>query len=551
MSVIPTVREVLVLPAVAAGNPRVVGGDHRLDHPVRWVHISESADLTDMLEGGELVLTTGLPLVSDPDEVDGYLRMLAGQRVAGLIVELGTRLETVPDYLGPLADALALPLVVLTSEIRFVEVTQEVHRLIVADRYDELEFARTTHEVFTSLNIARASTTDIVTRASQILGSPLVLEDLNRHVLAFCSAGLPAAVLLDNWPERSRLDGAPSPGTGIAGTAPRGAASDGWTTVPVGVGSERWGRLVLPRRDTGPARTRMVLERAAQSLQLHRMLHQERDALVLHALGGLLDDLLSGRVTDDTEALARAGALGLAAGARYAPLVLRMPPTPGTDALGQGEADRQLLASVRQAVTSGGHTALVSIRRAGTVALVLSCQGPGTVRGALDTVCGAVDEQIAGRTGGAARWVAGTAPASASLVAAARGLTEAEHVADVAVSLPDTGRRLHRSTDVRLRGLVALLRDDHRVQAFAEAELGRLLDHDARGDDTLVDLLRTYLECACSKTRTARRAGLSRPTLYSRLCTIERILGVSLESAESRVSLHMALLVVDAPQATG
>ncbi|MGO4750332.1 helix-turn-helix domain-containing protein, partial [Streptomyces sp. 2MCAF27] len=92
----------------------------------------------------------------------------------------------------------------------------------------------------------------------------------------------------------------------------------------------------------------------------------------------------------------------------------------------------------------------------------------------------------------------------------------------------------------------ALLRNDHRVQAFAETELGRLLDHDARTGDNLLTLLRTHLDCAGSKTHTARLTGLSRPTLYSRLRTIERILDVSLESAESRTSLHTALMIIDA-----
>ena len=38
------------------------------------------------------------------------------------------------------------------------------------------------------------------------------------------------------------------------------------------------------------------------------------------------------------------------------------------------------------------------------------------------------------------------------------------------------------------------------------------------------------------------RAPLARPTFYAKLKAIERILGVSLESAESRTSLHVALL---------
>ncbi|MES4903457.1 MULTISPECIES: PucR family transcriptional regulator ligand-binding domain-containing protein [unclassified Streptomyces] len=528
-----TIREVLALPVMAAGRPRVIGGRDHLDRPVRWVHISDLSDLTDLLEGGELVLTTGLPLSVGARQASAYLAMLAEQDVAGLVVELGTHLKRAPDHLGTLADSVRLPVVVLSATIRFIEVTQQVHRLIVADQYDEVEFARTTHEVFTSLNIARASTTDIVTRAAQTLGAPLVLEDLSRHVLAFCALGTPTARLLDQWAERSRLHA----------SADTHTTASAWSAVPVGVGSERWGRLVLPTRTPNASRARMVLERAAQSLQLHRMIQQERDALVVHALGGLLDDLRGGRINDDTEALARASALGLTPSTHYVPLSVRVPGRPDADALTQGEVDRRLLSAVRQAVAAAGQSAIVSIRREGTVSAIMSCPPKGA-DSALGAVCGGLRERLTGR-GGTDGWVAGTAPASPSLVAAAQGITEAEHVADVGLTMPETNR-LYRSTDVRLRGLVALLRDDHRVQAFAETELGRLLDHDARTGDTLVALLRTHLDCAGSKTHTARLTGLSRPTLYSRLRTIERILDVSLESAESRTSLHTALMIIDA-----
>lgn len=529
----PTVREVLQLSTMAAGRPHVIGGHDRLDRPVRWVHISDVADLTDLLEGGELVLTTGLPLADGAHQAEGYLTMLATQHVAGLVIELGTHLKTVPARLGALAGSLSLPVVALTDRIRFIEVTQQVHRLIVADQYEEVEFARITHEVFTSLNIARASTTDIVTRAAQTLGAPLVLEDLSRHVLAFCAVDTPTADLLHRWAERSRLHDSAS--------APTNRST--WSAVPVGVGTERWGRLVLPAQAPDASRARMVLERAAQSLQLHRMIQQERDALVVHALGGLLDDLLSGRINDDTEAVARATALGLTASSRYAPLSVRLPRRPDTDVLTQGEADRRLLTAVRQAVAAAGRSAIVSIRREGTVSAIVSCPPQGADR-ALDAVCTGLRERLTGRVG-TDGWTAGTAPASPSLIAAAQGLFEAEHVADVGRTMPEANR-LYRSTDVRLRGLVALLRDDHRLQAFAETELGRLLDHDARTGDSLLALLRTHLDCSGSKTHTARLTGFSRPTLYSRLRTIERILGVSLESAESRTSLHTALMVIDA-----
>jgi purine catabolism regulator len=309
------------------------------------------------------------------------------------------------------------------------------------------------------------------------------------------------------------------------------------------MGAEQWGRLVLPEEAAEVGRARMVLERAAQSLQLQRMIEQDRDALLVQALGGLLDDLISGRITDEAEALARAGTLGLAVSARYLPLVVKVPRRTGVDALAQGAADRGVLAAARQSVAAAGLTAIGSVRRAGTVALVLTCPYPAAADGSLAAVCAGLEERLAGRAG-IGGWVAGTAAAAPGLIGAAAGLTEADHVAEVGATMPG-GQRLFRSADVRLRGLFTLLRDDRRVQAFAETELGRLLDHDARTGENLMAVLRAYLTCGGSKTDTAKATELSRPTLYARLSVIERILGVSLESVESRTSLHAALMIID------
>ncbi|MDT5075101.1 MAG: PucR family transcriptional regulator, purine catabolism regulatory protein, partial [Mycobacterium sp.] len=61
----PTVREILALPVLQAGEPQIVCGadaPDALDQPVRWVHVSDLPDLSNLLEGGEMVLTTGQAL---------------------------------------------------------------------------------------------------------------------------------------------------------------------------------------------------------------------------------------------------------------------------------------------------------------------------------------------------------------------------------------------------------------------------------------------------------------------------------------------------------
>ena len=130
-----------------------------------------------------------------------------------------------------------------------------------------------------------------------------------------------------------------------------------------------------------------------------------------------------------------------------------------------------------------------------------------------------------------------------SLLEAAAGIDEAAHVAETAATLPGDRKPFYRATDVRLRGLLALLRKDPRVQQFAESELEGVLQADARDGGGHLELLGRYLESGGNKAALARTGYLSRPTLYARLARLEELLGVDLDDAESRTSLHVALLL--------
>ena len=120
---------------------------------------------------------------------------------------------------------------------------------------------------------------------------------------------------------------------------------------------------------------------------------------------------------------------------------------------------------------------------------------------------------------------------------------EAREVADVASrNSADARRPYYRLPDLRLRGLLHLLRDDARLRAFAERELGPLLSYDAEHGTQLAGDLAAFLEAGGNKALAASRAHLARPTFYQRLALIERVLSVSLADPESRASLHVALL---------
>ncbi|MCB0942730.1 MAG: PucR family transcriptional regulator ligand-binding domain-containing protein, partial [Mycobacterium sp.] len=356
-----TLREILELPVVRAGDPELVC-DGPLDNPVRWVHVSDLADLSGLLTGGEVVLTTGQAL-TDAARRDDYLPGLARAGAVGVVIELGLHVDRIPDSVLEGGRGLALPVIVLHRRVRFVDVTEQVHREIVADQYAEVAYGQRVHEAFTALSMRRASIEQILDAAADMLDTPIVLEDLNRQVLAFTGHGVPAAVLLDDWQRRSRLTS--------------------WTACPVGPYREEWGRLIAPELADADARTVMTLERAAQALALHRMVEQNRSSLELRAQSGLVDELRRGRIVDEAEATARAHALGLRPALTYVPMTARLSEGAGTDQVLVQQRRVRTLDAVMHAIRSAGHTGLAASRDDGQIDLVLAPQGTTAAAGSL------------------------------------------------------------------------------------------------------------------------------------------------------------------------
>lgn len=173
--------------------------------------------------------------------------------------------------------------------------------------------------------------------------------------------------------------------------------------------------------------------------------------------------------------------------------------------------------------------------RTGSFALLLGLRRAGDADPLLRRLVSRVRAEAEGA------FTVGVAPEQTTLAAGAAGLQEADQVARAAVVTEIREQPFYRLSDLRLRGLVALLGDDPRVRTFARAELGPLL---AGRPPWGLDLLDLYLRHGGNKSEVARAGHLSRQALYARIHRVEEILGVSLDDAESRTALHLALLWV-------
>jgi purine catabolism regulator len=565
--VLPTVGDLLGLDVIRRGSPQVLAGSSGLGARVRWVHVLELADAAHLLQGGEFVLTTGIALPSDPALLARYAADLAGAGVSALAVELGRRfVGTLPGALVRAAAGFGLTLIAFEREVPFVEITEAVHALIIDAQLEELRASERLHEVFTELSVAGASPDEIVRQAAALAGRPVILADLAHRVLACEPGSADPARLLAGFARRSRAfspsgarAGGGAAGGGAAGRAGRTVYDEaaGWLVTPVGARGEDWGRVILVCDGPPTGTDTVLIERTATTLALGRLLTRHSESLERQAHRTLISGIISQAHADPAEAAVRSRALGVPVdGRQLVAMVLRLRDSPG--ALGVSAHARVLdLADAAAAACRAERIpSLVGTLDDARAGAMLSLGPRAEPDEALTRLAARISERLGADTDGARPLVIGVGEAVTSIRDVRRSFLEASQVADVAAERPDVrdprdpgaSPRFYRLPDLRLRGLLHLLRDDPRLQTFVERELGALLAFDP--DSGLLEVLSAYLAAGGNKAEAAKASHLARPTFYERLRRIERILGTDLSSAESRTSLHVAVLALDTARAS-
>lgn len=523
-----TVRDVLKMPALRAASPKVVAGSGGLDHRIRWVHTSELADIAALLREGDLLLSTGIAMPEPDDELERYAVSLAESGAAGLVIELGRRWSSMPRSLIDACERLGLPLVALSREVRFAAVAQSIGERIVDEQLAALREAQRVHETFTELSIDEAGPREILGAVQRLSGAAVVLESEQHQVLDYSAGPTDTTGFLSNWAARSRnvqLE-----------DRTQWDQENGWLVTRVGKRPRRWGRLVVQSEDRPSERLVAMVERAAAALASHRLHDRQRDSMVRRTHHELLLGLLNDPTAPDL--LRRCELAGLPT-ARRQLVGLTIRPTvdgaPSADLL----ADEVIAATVYAA------------DKLRVPALV--CEIESDVRALLSFARSANADRIVDELAtevlrrhpvvvGAGRPVSRPADIDGTL-------REAQHV--VQSLRPGPKQQVHRLEDVHLRGVIAMLADDERLQLFVSRELDGLRRHDEENGSELTSALMALLNHPTSKSEAAASLHISRPVLYDRLAKVERLLGVDLDDPDIRVSLHVALVADEVARQVG
>lgn len=114
----------------------VVAGHNGLNRTVKWVHVVEVAKIHHLLNGKELILSTGVGWKENKELFRSFVEQLINCNASGLCIEIGMHTPSVPQEVIDLANAHHFPIILFLKEVPFVEITQDIHTYLINQHYE-------------------------------------------------------------------------------------------------------------------------------------------------------------------------------------------------------------------------------------------------------------------------------------------------------------------------------------------------------------------------------------------------------------------------------
>ena len=491
-----------------------------LDREVRWVAVSEHADPTPWLEGGDLLLTTGMSIVDDHAAARAYVDRLVAADVAGLGFGVGLTHQVIPPALVAAAERAGLPVLEVPQPVPFVALSKAVSRLLSAE-----EYAESAASFDCQRRLIRAALADPADAGGnpRPAGHPGagVVSVLAKHVGGFVLHLSPAGDVQSGHPAAAAARASELVDEvdrlrprGLLASASIATADEHVVILPIGVKGAAEGFLVVgsprPLRSADQAVMNLAVSllswETSRPIVMDEGMEPWRRLLVeVGTLHGLRPDVLDSL-----------GLGGLATG-RGVALTLR------------GSAGQPVPESAVTEANRSGQAVLYR-RPTGEVAGFAAVAPDGTLPHELRTVMTAPGVHAAGMS-------------CVLDLADPANVQQAVAQADRAAGL---GPGLHSFGEEPARGLTSLI-DAATTAGWAVGYLGELMT--APEGPELMDTLRAWLDQHGQVDAAAQQLGIHRHTVRHRLRRAEAALDRPLDDPAVRADLWFALAAVQPPAA--
>lgn len=503
----------------------ILAGEEGKNRLVKWVHVVESMQITHLLNGNELILTTGLGWKDDESLLLPFLQQLINTHAAGLCIEIGTHISGIPQVVTELANHHKFPIILFHQEVPFVEITHDLHSIIINKQY---------------LLISN------IESYSQELNKMLLEVDHYEQILKFMQSYLDVQVLtLFNDHEvqaipslRGEVLKELMEKIGIINAEPNPYI----VSQSIQILGESYAELVIcsNHRELNEFDL-IILDRTATALAQHflRDLYVEEKKIAEESTwirswldGEYSDDMIRNQLSFSHPRLKLHGG---------AVCICKLPPLSAKNST----VDRTYFKLLFRTVFEQSGFQLFSIEIHHHLIFILGDKrSPENWKermadafSRINTSERAGRKRMMGVSFGVGKYVFKLGDMYKSYKSAKESLLLQETLTDE--------NKSYFYQDLHMHRILALIKEHSNLEETVNEYLEPVIEYDKQFNGELMATLKTYLKCNGSKQETSKKLFIVRQTLYHRLEKLEKLLGNDFMKSERRLAIEFMVLAHD------
>ncbi|MBE3102717.1 MAG: PucR family transcriptional regulator [Bacilli bacterium] len=511
---------------------KIIAGSKGLTRQVKWSHILEIKDFSFLINGGELILTTGIGLQLDLPTQLKYVESLIQKDAAGICIEIGTYFKEIPPELIILADKHDFPIIIFEKIVKFVDITQDLHTLIINQDHQMLSQLDTLSRKFISLSLTPNGILKILQELHLYFQQDVLFITDDAKSYYYPSEIRNLETPIREYIEKYRFDNNEQKTFTLEANT--------FALMPVKGLGQTWGHLCLQVKMPLPNEIFfLILDRAALAITQILLRNKTIEERKQNMENQFVRNLMLGRdyEQDDIQTFFPSSSHHMS----FRVFTIQMDFTEVSmpeDDWEEVKLQRSML--VRSLFKRNGFFPAVSAGKM-DISVIASFIATDHLKKELDRfsqIIQTIGEMKENGLIDGDRCTFGVSSVYKDLVGVKDGYKEAQE----AIKMQYSGiTKTYFYEDLGIHRLLLLLNNSGCLENYINGYLIVVLDYDQKMESSLFTTLCVYLECNGVKNEAADRLFIVRQTLYNRLEKLETLLGKDFMESSNRLALEVAI----------
>ncbi|MDQ2817589.1 MAG: PucR family transcriptional regulator ligand-binding domain-containing protein [Candidatus Eremiobacteraeota bacterium] len=161
-----------------------MAGATGLDRDIRWAHVIDMPEPAPWVRPGQLLLTTGFAWPDRALDQRRQIRLLDERGLAAMALAVPRYRDHFSDDARAEADRCGLPLLEIPFDVPFAQITEELHRMVIAEQYSLIGRSEEIHRALTRAAARSENLNDLARSLGELIGRTVIFEDPGGKLLA-------------------------------------------------------------------------------------------------------------------------------------------------------------------------------------------------------------------------------------------------------------------------------------------------------------------------------------------------------------------------------